>query len=125
MGTVGRPRILVVDDEPAVRAVLRRLLQARGCSVAEAAGSIAALHLLEEGDFDAVISDFHMPGLDGGQLWALAATRRPNLRRRFLFVSALPPPQEVIVQGVPHVAKPFELEDVWAELRKILEQPAE
>src|ERR1035437_2130215 len=60
--------ILVVDDEPGVRALMADLLLARGyeCRVAESAGE--ALALFQEFRFDAVMSDINMPGMNGLEL---------------------------------------------------------
>lgn len=59
-------RILAVDDEPDLRALLRILLVNRGYDVVEAASGIEAVELLRKnGRFDLVIMDIMMPGLSG------------------------------------------------------------
>jgi CheY-like chemotaxis protein len=62
-----RRRILVVDDEPLNRSMLKDLLSTVGFDAAEADSSEMALRLLED-HFDAVISDIRMPGYDGHAL---------------------------------------------------------
>jgi signal transduction histidine kinase/CheY-like chemotaxis protein len=62
-----RRRILVVDDEPLNRSMLKDLLSTVGFDAAEADSSETALRLLED-HFDAVISDIRMPGYDGHAL---------------------------------------------------------
>lgn len=62
------PRILVVDDEPGIRALLRRILEREGHEVAEATEGADALRQIERDGFDVVITDMHMPDLDGLQL---------------------------------------------------------
>ena len=59
-------RILAVDDEPDLRSLLRILLVGKGFDVAEAASGEAAVAMVRENpDFDLVIMDIMMPGVDG------------------------------------------------------------
>lgn len=60
-----RPRVLCVDDEPAVTLALRRVLR-QGFEVVAAGSAAAGLELIRQGPpFAVVISDFHMPEMDG------------------------------------------------------------
>ncbi len=61
-------RMLVVDDQPANRLVLSRLLSKAGHSVVEAASADAALDLLERERFDMALVDLHMPTMTGTDL---------------------------------------------------------
>ncbi|HSV78346.1 MAG TPA: MHYT domain-containing protein [Ramlibacter sp.] len=61
-------RILVVDDEPDARQVLKQLLLACGAEVLLAAGAEEALRELTEGRPDVLVSDIAMPGMDGFEL---------------------------------------------------------
>jgi DNA-binding response OmpR family regulator len=58
-------RVLVVDDEPAVRSALRRGLGAEGMDVVTAADGPSALRLALTGSFDAIVLDIIIPGLSG------------------------------------------------------------
>jgi FixJ family two-component response regulator/GGDEF domain-containing protein len=78
-----RARILAVDDQLYFRVFLEDLLTQEGYEVCTASGGEEALHLFERGDFDVVLTDLVMPGLDGTQL----------VQR----VKALRPEQEVVV----------------------------
>jgi CheY-like chemotaxis protein len=60
--------VLVVDDDPQLRVLLRRLLARQGYAVACAASGAEALGLLREFLPDLVILDWMMPGLDGGEV---------------------------------------------------------
>lgn len=116
-------RILVVDDEPGVRSLLKEVLGRQGWSVQTADRVEPALKLLKPGDFDLVISDLFMPGppwtLMAERLDAWGATSIPLVlisgsgfmsggeTGRFSCVAA-------------SLAKPFQLEDVIRCVRRVL-----
>ena len=69
MNGVRTLRVLVVDDFPTMRRIVKAQLQEIGCAlVAEAADGAAALHILRQTSFDIVISDIHMPVMNGFDL---------------------------------------------------------
>lgn len=61
-------RILVVDDEPDIRFILRHILQREGYEVDVAINGAAALECVKEGHPDLVITDLMMPVMDGNEL---------------------------------------------------------
>lgn len=61
----GRPYVLVVDDAPEMRSLLRDVLEPRGYDVATAASSGSALRLMASRVPDLVITDLMMPGMSG------------------------------------------------------------
>jgi len=61
-------RILVVDDESLMRRVLKQALEMEGYSVSEAPGGEDALDMVKQSQFDLVILDIKMPGLNGFQV---------------------------------------------------------
>lgn len=105
--------MLVVDDEAAVRRPLVAYLRARGCLVHEAADGTEALSRLLSTEYDVVVSDLSMPELGGWELWIQTRRLRPALAKRWLFVSAHPLPSVPDGPRPPHIAKPFEVEEVW------------
>jgi DNA-binding NarL/FixJ family response regulator len=60
-----KKRVLLVDDDRAVRRVLRALLEFQGCICEEAEDGVVALEWLDTHQADLVISDCHMPGISG------------------------------------------------------------
>jgi C4-dicarboxylate-specific signal transduction histidine kinase len=64
-------RILLVDDEEAIRSPIARFLGRRGATVLEASDGAEALELLERTDVDAMLVDLRMPRMDGGELFGL------------------------------------------------------
>jgi two-component system cell cycle sensor histidine kinase/response regulator CckA len=82
-----RGRVLVVDDEPGVGKVLRRILKEHEVEVA-AGGRQALERLQQEPDlFDAVLCDVMMPDLGGKDLYEAVRRTHSGLERRFIFVS--------------------------------------
>jgi two-component system cell cycle response regulator len=66
--TDGRSEILVVDDDPLNRAILRRGLEREGYAVAAAEDGVEALAAMRAGDIDLVLLDIVMPRMDGFQV---------------------------------------------------------
>jgi two-component system response regulator (stage 0 sporulation protein F) len=71
--------ILVVDDEPQVRATIGRALVELGYRVAEAASGPEALRLIRDESPDLVVLDFLMPGMDGAETAREIAALDPEL----------------------------------------------
>ena len=82
----GSGTILIVEDEPMVRAVTARALTRSGYEVLSASDGDSALELLEErqGRVDLLISDVVMPGMDGPTLVERARARYPDLKVLFI-----------------------------------------
>jgi PAS domain S-box-containing protein len=80
-------RLLVVDDEPEIAELIGEMLGGAGYEVMTAESGAVALAMLEEARFDAIVSDLHMPDLDGAGLWREVKRTQPALARRMLFVT--------------------------------------
>lgn len=72
-------RILVVDDEPAPRAIYALLLKSKGYEVRMAADGFEALVELRSGLPDALISDLSMPNMNGFELLSVVRRRFPQI----------------------------------------------
>jgi CheY-like chemotaxis protein len=79
-------RVLVVEDEPAIRALCRVNLQLAGMEVVEAGDGREALDVLAHERFDVVVLDLMLPELDG---WEVAERLRSNERTRDVPIVAL------------------------------------
>jgi two-component system, OmpR family, response regulator MprA len=116
-------KILVVDDERAVRDSLRRALELEGYNVELAADGEEALYRLESnGEPDAVILDLLMPGMDG--LEVCRRLRRDGRRLPVLMLTARDE-IESRVAGLDagaddYVTKPFALDELLARVRALL-----
>lgn len=72
-------RVLIVDDDAAVCASLRDLLEGERCRVETASSGVRALQLLDRQSFDLVLSDVVMPDMDGYELYQTIKARTPDL----------------------------------------------
>jgi len=117
--------VLVVDDNPALRSVLRRYLERRGHRVTEATDGDDALRVVGGGEpFDRLIVDIQMPGKNGPELFRSLSAVAPDLCGRTLFMTGdlmeASTERFLSESGRPALAKPFNL----AELAKKLEGAA-
>jgi CheY-like chemotaxis protein len=81
-----RARVVIVDDDPRVLAVLSRMLDVHEVLVAQ--GAPAALALLDEGaNVDAILCDVLMPDMNGIDLYRALESRHPSLASRVIFLS--------------------------------------
>jgi two-component system cell cycle sensor histidine kinase/response regulator CckA len=119
----GRSRVLVVDDEPLVASLLRRMLASKH-DVSIATCGAEALKELESGAFDAIICDVMMPGMTGMDLYAVLHARDPNLARRFVFMTggAFVPRVAEFLAAVdnPKLEKPFDLDTIARAIQHIV-----
>ena len=117
--------ILVVDDEPAVAALLAEALSRDGYKVDMAANGAIALRMLGARSYDLIISDSGMPVLGGRELYREVERREPHLTRRFIFVTGdiLNPRTRAFLAhtGAPQLEKPFTVESVKRVVRRALQ----
>lgn len=112
-------RVLVVDDDPVIRAVLGRYLTRRGAHVRDASDASAAIRLLESHDFDVVISDVQMPGHSGFWLRSEIQSRWPALPT--ILSSGAPPehPTSDASEG-ELLVKPYEFAEIDVRIARAL-----
>ena len=115
------PTVLVVEDEPALRAGIRRLLQEEGFNVVEAENGATALHLLEGNEsprIELVLTDLRMPVMDGRQLASALARRRPSLPIIFMsgFTAQLMD-LRLVSPNLAFLSKPIRNEDLLAAVK--------
>ena len=113
-----RKRILIVDDEPSIRKVLKAHLGRAGYDVETAPDGVAATEQLEVIDYHLVVTDLKMPRMDGMALLAWCAERCPGLP--VIVITAhgtVDSAVEAIKRGAhDYITKPFDHE----ELRQII-----
>jgi CheY-like chemotaxis protein len=111
------PAVLVVDDEPAILALVRSILSKHGVQVALAASACDALDVLKNANFDAVLADVVMPGMGGVELRDHLASRRPDLP--VMLMSAWVPEPPLAANSL-FLSKPFSASDLMGKMAAIL-----
>ncbi len=117
-------RVLVVEDDPSVRLLIRDVLEEVGYSAIEASDGAAAVPILESDlAIDLMISDVGLPGMNGRQLADTARSHRPDLP--ILFVTGYAENAAIrsgfLGTNMTMITKPFSLEDLGQKIGEILE----
>lgn len=120
-----RSRILVVDDEQAIRDLLVGLLSMEGHQVEAVRTGMEALQRLAEHPYDAIITDIRMPEMDGIEFYNRILHDHPELARRVIFTTGdtISPDTRAFVEATtaPVLAKPFQLRAVREVVRAVVE----
>jgi DNA-binding response OmpR family regulator len=126
--SVGRPHILVIEDEPSVAAFLRTALERRGYQVVAANSAADGLEMLASHDFGGVISDFRTPGgINGADVQDWLRRHRPELASKVVFITGDTASRETVSllaqAGTPCVEKPFRIHQLMAAVEKTIGKP--
>lgn len=118
-------RILVVDDEPSLLAVLSALLKAQQFEVVTASDGEAALKILEAEDanFDLLLSDVRMSPMDGVELLKQAHEKWPSLVAVMLtaYTSVETAVAALKLGAYDYLAKPFKIDELLTTIQRALE----
>lgn len=117
-----KPRILVIDDEAVMRESLKDWLMEDGYEVDLAAGGREALDMAQEKDWDVILLDLKMPGIDG--IETLERLKELNLQAEILMMTAyatVDTAVQAMKQGAfDYLAKPFDPDQVEIQIKKII-----
>ena len=111
-------RVLVVDDEPPLRRIIRRRLEAQHFQVEEAGDGESALRLIQSRPFDLVLTDLLMPGINGRQIHETLKRYRPTVA--VLCMSAYAeevPPIDLADTSIALLRKPFRADELYLAIR--------
>ncbi len=119
-------RVLLVDDEEVVLDFEREVLTGAGAEVVCLRSAEEAIAELQVQPFDAILLDSSMPGaLTGADLFRWIETHRPELKSRIIMTFSSVDDAEmrstVEEQGIPHIAKPFEVSDLIAITARVIQ----
>ena len=122
----GREKILVVEDDPAVRKFAVDALISLGYEVVEAANGRAALELLKNGDntFDVIITDMVMPEMNGKEFAEIVKKQYPNTK--IIFASGYTDnfyKNGVLSEDMHFLPKPYYIHTLARAVRKVLDTP--
>jgi two-component system cell cycle response regulator CpdR len=117
-------RILLAEDDDQMRVFLNRGLRRAGHAVDAVGDGEAALERSRHADYDLLLADVVMPGIDGIELARRVAARQPGIKVMFITGFAAVALQDDRI--APHrsrvVAKPFHLRHLIAEIEALLAQ---
>jgi hypothetical protein len=115
--------VLIVEDEPSVRFLIREVLSDMGLTVLEAADSQGALAVLASAQsLDLLVTDVGLPGMNGRSLADAARRLRPELKVLFVtgYAEQAADRDAFLDEGMAIVAKPFTIEDLANQIRCML-----
>lgn len=101
-------KILLAEDEPSIREILTELIQDEGHECISATDGLDASEKVINGAFDLIITDFHMPRMNGGNLYRWC--REKEMTLPFIFITAN---QEMSVEeNIPLIKKPIDFNNL-------------
>jgi two-component system cell cycle response regulator CpdR len=115
------PRILLAEDDDSLRGFLARALERAGYEVTACAdGDEAAANL--DRDWDLLLTDIVMPGMDGIEVARQAAARQPGLRIMFItgFAAVALAAGDQAPAGAKVLSKPIHLREIVTEVEKMM-----
>jgi len=120
MDTSGKTSILILDDEPIVSKRLKPALEKMGYEVESFFESAKAMERIQERDFNIVVTDLKMEGIDGMQFLAEVKKRSPSTEVIVITgFATMETAKESMRKGVfDFLAKPFKLGEIQEVIRK-------
>lgn len=118
-------RVLVVDDDPAAREIIARLLEEGSFAVVTAASGSEAIELLADDDanFGAVLTDVSMPDMTGVELAYWVRDHHPSLPVAIISGDISDLERSVVARaGVPFLKKPVRAEALHTAVREAIRQ---
>jgi two-component system, cell cycle sensor histidine kinase and response regulator CckA len=124
---LGKETLLLVEDEQAVRAITRHVLQTCGYTILEAAHGAEAIKICEQnpGPIHLLVSDVVMPGMGGRQLAETLLSLRPEMKVLFLsgYTDDAVVRHGVLEAGTNFLQKPFTPASLAEKVREVLDLP--
>lgn len=120
-------RILIVDDDDALRGAIARFLGRAGYEVEEADNGHAALRTIERKSVDLVVTDINMPEMDGIEIVMALRGRTPPTPVVAMSGGGLLPKQLLLgsaeaLGAVESIFKPFDLQQLLSTIERVLAQ---
>ena len=117
----GRPTLLLAEDDPALLVVMADLLGEAGYAVTRADTGLAAISQLEDHDFDAIVTDWHMDAGSGADIYRWLREYKPWLAERVVFLASEESDDtSAVAPGRPMLRKGQDSHQLLAVLRSIV-----
>ncbi|AKG53132.1 sensory box sensor histidine kinase-response regulator [Dehalogenimonas sp. WBC-2] len=117
-------RLLIVDDEPAIRTLLKKILKQEGHEVTECSLPETAIEKIGQSKYDLIFLDVRMPGMSGIELFDKISRLRPEYTHRVIFItgdtSDLITREYLIQHQIPFVDKPFDRKTLLDKINEAL-----
>jgi CheY-like chemotaxis protein len=116
--------ILLVEDDPAVRALVSQVLSELGYAYVEAGDAVGAIPILESSQrIDLMISDVGLPGMNGRQLADIGRQLRADLKVLFItgYAENASARSGFLEEGMQMITKPFAFDQLTAKVREMIE----
>lgn len=117
-------KILVVDDEQSMRDFLKILLQKEGYTVETGNNASIALEILQQKNYDLVISDIRMPGMTGLEMLGQIKELHPNLP--VIMITAFASPDDAVTAmqngAFDYISKPFNVDEIKSVIESATSQ---
>ena len=114
-----QPRVLVADDEDAIRTLVTRMLIRAGFDPVEASDGQHAIERLDAGTFDAVVLDLMMPRVDGFGVVEHLIETQPRMMKKTVVMTAFP--KAAAKERLHHlcciISKPFDMDELIQVVR--------
>jgi two-component system, NtrC family, response regulator PilR len=116
----GKPRILIVDDEPSMREMLRIVLRRDGYDVVVAANGTEAIRILEKERVDLLLSDIRMPDISGVEVLRTAKALNRDIIAFMMtaFASTDSAVEAMRLGAVDYFTKPFNMDELRLKVRQ-------
>jgi len=113
------PRVLIADDEDAIRTLVSRMLSRAGFDPVEATDGQQAIERLDAGTFDAVVLDVMMPRVDGFGVVEHLISTQPRMMEKTVVMTAFP--KTAAKERLHHLccilSKPFDMDELIQVVR--------
>ena len=124
--SAGVKKILVVEDEPTISDVCRRVLTSEGFEVDIAVNGKVAQDMIEEKQYDLYLLDIKLPVMNGKELYQWLQDKHPQLTSRVIFTSGSVMGEDTRIfieqSGRPFLPKPFTPDELKAIIRETLKE---
>lgn len=117
-------KILVVDDDEQMREDVTEILVREGYNVSNVGSGEEALKRIKEEDFDVILTDFVMPGIDGMEVLRQSKRLKPAIRVIMVTgFGTIENAVEAMKEGASdYVSKPFKIGEVQATVKRVIEE---
>lgn len=120
-------RILLVDDDPLIAELVVDMLGLDGYDVETAPDGMTALEKLEGQRYDLIVTDLHMPKLDGSGFYRELLQRQAHPSKKIIFLTGTTGGTEehrfIREAGLPVLLKPFNMSQLMEMVRSVLSAP--